>query len=1005
MAERGSVRVLGPLELRRGATVVTIGSALQRTLLLRLLVGGGQATTDALIDALWGATPPASARSTLKSHAARLRAALDEVGLELRGLRGCYELALEPEQLDANRFERACEEARGSRRDDAVEVLSSALGLWRGPALFDVRDEPFARADATRLEELRLQALEQLAAAKLACGSAHDVVLDLEPVVQEHPLREQLVAHLAVALYRAGRQADALRCCDALRCSLRDELGLDPSPELQDLELAILEQRAELGPWSGDVRRSPATSLPAPIGPLIGRAVELEGVQSLLREGCRLVVLTGMGGIGKTRLAVEVARRSDGHQFPAAGFVDLSVVGVGEVDAAIASAVAGPRVDWPGDVLDGLCRWLAERDLLLVVDNCEHVVEEVADALDRLLSRCPGLGVLATSRVAIGLTGANTVPVPPLSVGSGASDSQVVAPAVHLFAQRARAARPSFRLDESNREIVTRICAALDGVPLAIELAAARIGHVGTEQLEERLRDRLRFLSDPTRRPRRHQNLEEMVRWSLDLLGERERRMFRRLSVFPGEFDLDAVEGICADDADDADDAINALAALVRSSLMVTVDAGGLTRYRLLEVLRRFAADELENTGDPAWWRRRHAEWYFALAARLEPALHGPEEADLLARLQREHDNMRAALAWLTGHGRWSDAMGLAASLHRFWRARGLVSEGRRWLRQALDHCGDAPEDLRARALHVAGWLAREQGDYAEARSAFEGSLKLHRRLGDVPGTGWALVDLGFLARYESDYVAARAFLQESIPMFQRSGDLEGLAAAVGNVGLLHRDEGDLVASEHHLERSLGLFRQCGDLVGSGWTLTALGMVARAGQRPAAAGARLEEALVLWKRLDDVPNTANVLSILAAVARDQGDLGRASALLGEGLSLQWDVGDRRGLAFSLEGFALVAACAAEPALAVALASVAAALREDLRTPAPPTWSAELHQQLAAATEGCDTLAVASATAEGRAMSLATAVDRALALRSALGPTGRAPGRGANQSVAASDRSS
>ncbi len=360
-------------------------------------------------------------------------------------------------------------------------------------------------------------------------------------------------------------------------------------------------------------------------------------------------------------------------------------------------------------------------------------------------------------------------PVPPLSL-CAAPGSHEPSSAVCLFVERARAVRPSFRMSTTNQRSLVDICASLDGLPLAIELAAARMGHLAPAQIAEHLAEHPGFLVDESRRSARHRALDVAITWSVDLLDECQRRLFFRLSVFAGEFSLEAAESVCTGGPVPPGAVMDTLAALVRKSLVVPLDRGDVVRYRLLDTLRRFAADHLRAVEDVGHRRALHAGWYLRLAEEAEPHLKGQDEADWLDRLQHEYGNLRAALRWLLDNDRADDAFRLAASLRRFWRARGYVSDGRAWLREALAVAVPRIDRHRGKALHAAGWLAREQGDYAEAHRLFDESLAIHRRLEDAAGIGWALVDLGFLARYEADYAAARDLLEESIGFLRRRG-------------------------------------------------------------------------------------------------------------------------------------------------------------------------------------------------------------------------------------------
>lgn len=986
--ETAVIRILGPLEIGSGSHVIRLTSARQRTLLLRLLVAGGRTSTGALVSALWGALPPPSAWSTIKTHASHLRAALAGVGVELVGHRGGYELVLDRDQVDAYRFEQLCRHVDERHAAATIDRLTTALALWRGPALLEVRDEPFAMGAATRLDELRLQAIERRADAWLELDCHDDVIAELTSVVHDHPLRERLHGRLMLALYRAGRQSEALDVYATLRTTLRTELGVDPSGELHELQRTVLRHGSK--PPSGPSHPTIRKTLPCPLDELIGRTAVVSRALDLL-DTHRLVVLTGPGGIGKTRVAIAAGhrarrpvRRRAGDEIDAV-FADLSVVRqASAVASTIVTAITGLGPDGVGEDVDAVCAWVGSRRLLLVVDNCEHLLEPTAHVIERILQRCEGVRVLATSREPLAVLGEVVYEVPPLLTRCD-DDEADIGPAVRLFLERARAVRSAFTLGPADRQRAEEICDAVDGIPLAIELAAARMSHLSLAQVADRLGDHEGFLATSTRRPERHRALAATIAWSVDLLDPSERTLFLRLSIFAGEFSLDAVEAVCADGPGQRVDLVDMLGALVRKSLVVAVDRGDEVRYRLLVTLRRFATERLADA-DAVLRRERHARYYLDSVEGAAPSLNGPDEAATLDRLQHQLDDIRAAVRWLIDHDRRDDALRMAGALRRFWRARGYITEGRRWLRQALEPAvmGVAqPTADRARALQAAGWLAHEQGDYDEAHRSFDEGLTIYRELGDDEGCGWALVGLGFVARYKADYAAARTLLSEGSAVFEGTNDLEGSAAALGNLGLVARDRGEFRTAEDLLERSLTLFRTVGDQVGSGWVLTALGMVARTEQRSKQAEHRLEEALSVWQELDDRPNMGNVLSILAALACDRGELDRASQLLAESLTLQRDVGNRRGVAFSLEGCAQLARRRGDAAAAVTLVAAAGSLRREISAPAPPQWQSEITAVIDASTAVLDPATVAAATATGAEMDVNTAVAMAMA-------TGRTP---------------
>jgi tetratricopeptide (TPR) repeat protein len=499
-----------------------------------------------------------------------------------------------------------------------------------------------------------------------------------------------------------------------------------------------------------------------------------------------------------------------------------------------------------------------------------------------------------------------------------------------------------------------------------------------------RLEHRLAVLTGgPRDVPARQQTLRQTIAWSHDLLTPGEQVLYRRLAVFVGGCTLAAAEAVVGggepDPSFDVANVPDGMASLVDKSLLRREDGAGEPRFRMLETIREYALERLAAAGEAERLHRAHAGYYLALAEDADAGLlGGGRQAEWLDRLEEDHDNLRAALAWLARRGPAEHGLRLAVALRRFWRARGYIAEGREWTAELLAQPAALRRSLaRARALHAAGFFTSQQGDYGEARARFEESLDIFRELGDTRGIGWALVDLGYLARYEGDQAAARSRIEESLGLLRRAGDTEGMAAALGHLGLIARDQGDADGAERHLDQSLALWRQLGDQVGIGWALAGLAMVARAQGRLDVAVARTEQSLAVWHELGDRQNCANVLSTAARLARDRGEYALARARLAESLAIFKDLGDRRGLAFVLEGFAGLAADQAQPLRAHGLAAAAATLRRIIGAAPPPAWRADLERGLEGASRGLDPGAIADACARGRAMTLPGALAFAL----------------------------
>jgi predicted ATPase/DNA-binding SARP family transcriptional activator len=865
-------RILGPVEARSAGSTIALGRPKQRALLAALLLRSGDAVPrDSLVDTLWGEEPPPSAVQSLQVYVHGLRKALGADRIETRG--ASYRVVLEPGELDLERFEtlvgRAARELAAGRADSASGLLREALALWHGPALADLSSEPLARAERGRLEERRLRALELLGEAELALGR-HDALLgELEPLVAEHPFRESLRRQQVLALYRAGRQQEAL---EAYRAAL-DELGIEPSPELRELERAVLRQDPALAaPERPDELE---TRLPAAPNSLVGRQLEIAAVSALLRDQARLVTLTGPGGTGKTRLALAVAEELSA-EWPAR-FVDLSPLrDPGLLAATVEQAL--DLQDGERPAAETIAERLGERRLLLVLDNFEQLLGG-APFVAELLAAAPRLAVLATSRASLRLSGEHEYPVPPLALHE----------AVELFAARAKAVDPRFTLTEERSGSVAEICRRLDGLPLALELAAARSKLLAPEAMVGRLERSLELLTAGARdRPARHQTLQATLDWSYDLLDPPARELLARLSVFRGGCTIEAAEAVVP-----GADVLGRMESLVDESLLRRVDEPAGARFAMLETIREYATARLVESGAEEDAQRRHAAYFLRLAEAAGGALTaGTVYDETLAQLDADHDNLRGAIAWAAAAGEIEGEVRMAVALRQYWLLRGELTEARRVFGGAIERSASAEPRLHALALVHGGLFPYRQGDVAEAKRLWTRAHELYVELGDEGEAGRCLAELASVAVVERDLERAAALYEESVRDFEAQGQPVRTAIALSNLGAIASMRGDLDASAAYHEQAIPLQRELGDRDGLSISLHNLGRTEIKRGRTEAAALLLAESIELALALGYREVIANCLQGCAELAAAAGDLERAARLSGTSLAIFDEIGVR-----------------------------------------------------------------------------------------------------------------
>ena len=778
--------LLGPVDVRVDGCPVPLPGTRQQLLLAVLLVDANRVVpASRLIEELWGADPPANPHGALRTQVSRLRRTLGPAGGDLATLAGGYRLTATRDQFDVTRFEDALAEAAHASGEAALQLLDEALALWRGPAVGQFADRPFALATAARLEEIRVVAVERRAQLLLAAGRAGEAVASLQPLLADHPAREQARGLFMQALYRAGRHTEALSAFGSWRQYLSEELGLDPSPDLQRIQQDILRHAAgPPNPRSEAGHQLPV--LPVPVTSFIGREEDLAGVSGLLTQA-RLLTLHGPGGVGKTRLALEAAAQAGGAYQDGVCFCDLAAVTEAHaVLLALATATGlSERAFQPLD--DQLVRHLAGRQLLLILDNCEHVAQAVADLADRLLKQTRQVTVLATSRERLEVDGEHVWQVRPLPADGPA------APASRLFLDRARAADPAAARNP-DMAAVAAVCADLDGLPLAIELAAARLPGTTVTELARNLGDRFGLLTVGRRADSRHHSLRAVVDWSYEQLTAEQQELFRQLAVFQGSFDAAAANAVAANavaaGSGDPASVTRLLLHLVDRCLVTAELDHSSTRYRLLETLRSYGLERLAEHGQLAAAHARHARWAAHLVAQAERGLRGADEANWARNLDRQVGDLRAARDWLADHdpGR---ALQMAAQLHWYalWRCH---SEVFRWAEASTAAAAGSCSPWYPEALASAAFGALYRGDLQAASRTARAALDAAQGLAPVVSRR-PLEALGEVAVFRGELADAADLYTRAYELSAANGDARDAAwdAASAAAAYIYGDHSD----------------------------------------------------------------------------------------------------------------------------------------------------------------------------------------------------------------------
>lgn len=903
-------RVLGPLEVS-GVDPAALGGPRQRAVLIDLLLHANEVLpASRLINDLWDGEPSPGAATTLKVYVSHLRQALASAGSAASAAGGAggatlvtrrpgYVLNVDPATIDANQFESlVVSSARQVSADPAAATagLDRALSLWRGNALAEVADLAFARPDVTRLEELRLTALESRIEADVLLGRHAQVTGELQALVDTHPYHEGFWALLMRALQATGRRADALRAYQRLRSVLGEGLGIEPSLALQQLEQTILFE--DLQPSGAE--RASQSNLPIPGTSFVGRSEELRELEALLDEH-RLITILGEGGSGKTRLATEVARRLAPGAPRGPWLVELATATTGDQAGRIFAAALGVREVAGRRPLDGVIELIGDDDILVVLDNCEHLIDPIARTVADVLGHCPGLRLLTTSREGLQLPEELQWRIPPL--GTPPSDPELSAAAairydsVKLLVDRAATADPLFLLTDDRVAAVCTICRRLDGMPLALELAAARLRVLSLEEVAARLDDRFQLLGSGRHGVPRQRSLEAAVEWSYDLLQPPERILFQRLSVFAGLFSLEHVEAVCIGTGIEPREVVDLLGNLVAKSLLVRLPrTSGAARFRMLETLRQYAADRLGDGPEAHALRAKHATWYLSRCEEASANRFGQGWRRWLERLEEEHDDCRAALQWLIDLGDTDPALRLATALWRFWDYHYLTAEGRAWLDRALA-MPLGTDSLRRRALAGCAYLCwlDDDLDTAFARSA-EG-LRLPRTAEDPAGQAALLLVQAEVSRNRpGSGEEAERLSAEAAELFHRAGDEWGEADALRVRTLLAIDRRDLVNAFTFGERCLLLWDRCGDVEGSAGARSLLAGVSLDAGDLEQAEALYEKSLIQFRQAGEPWGTAQMTWSLGRVALLRGAYDRAYRFGQECQAMNLQLGNRRGMA-------------------------------------------------------------------------------------------------------------
>ncbi len=868
--------LLGPTVIVGEEGDIPVRGVLRRRLLIRLLLSTNlPVSPDRLREDLWDGLAPPSAESTLKSHISLLRRALGAERLIHRD--GGYVLTVAPDEFDVTLFEqdasRGLSLLRAGDIDRAGDVLAAALAHWRGPAIADAADAPWAQPEAVRLDEFRAVVMEGWLEARLALGQANEIIADAEIAVAEHPLREGPWASLITALYRCGRQADALRSYQRLRQVLAEELGINPSPQLVALEAAILRQDPAIAPPLRPGHRAAdrrTNNLPRELTSFIPRPTELADITGLLEKSA-LVTLTGAGGTGKTRLALRAAWQAV-DSYDQVWLCELAPLQSSAQLAPDLAASMGCAEQPEVDLLRTVEDHLADGRSLVVIDNCEHLLGPVAALVTRLLRSVSSLRILTTSRAPLGVEGEVTYRVPSLAI----PDEDVILPvddllayeSVTLFAERAASHRPGYQLGPDDCRAATTICVRLDGIPLALELAAARTRSMSINDIADRLDDCFEILSGgPRAASARQQTLKACIDWSYDLLTPEARLALVRLAVFVGGFDLPAAELVLTTEGS-ASSIVDMVSSLADQSLLQVDPNGQSARYQMLETVRQYGLARLSELGaeQEAEARAAHAAYCLQLVEEAAPHFVDGSHLAWRMRLDAEDENLRTAFATLAAKPSSTEALRFGAAASRWWNTRGLYGQEVELLEIALDHPDlGVPPLVRGQALSAAGYLLFRRGETARAERRLVEALEISYAAASSALRADSLRTMAWIAERRGQHDEAARLAADAVEAAIDSGERHLIARAhdVRGAALQHRD---------------------------------------------AAGARVEYAEALWHSRATKDGMAQVTALnnLAILELEAGDYRAAERLFGEARLITEELRDEALLPFIDYGIGITA---------------------------------------------------------------------------------------------------